>query len=271
MIIFLPLPNNHHQKSLLDINMAVAVFVKTLMVAALCMQLAAGQVCPTSIPAATFNFPQSYNGQNENFDWLISPTSPSSNTPAGDAPCASAVYIGQYTPGAGDPSSCITTAPTTTVTGTGCKFSYTQTDGSTTRTFNVDVDCDANAATLQPPAAFVVTAGGSGSSFTYAGTFKSASTCSGAPPPGPTPPGPGPNPGPTPPVGPAGSDFAKEPCSGGCAFLIVFFAGMVVYFVAAIVFNIVTGKRPLSTILWCFPFPSRCMASHIRHYNSKAQ
>ena len=214
--------------------MAVAVIVKSLVAALVCVQVAsAADVCASAnIAAATFNFPQSFNGNNENFDWLISPTAPSAATPAGDAACPQAVYVGQYTPGAGDPSSCIHTAPTITASTNGCQFNYQQTDGATSRTFVLTIDCDTTATTLQPPAAFLVKAG-FGSSYTYTGTFKSAATCASNPGPGP-----GPNPGPT-----GGNDFAKEACSGGCAFLIVFFAGMTVYVVAAVVFNIVTGKR----------------------------
>ena len=139
-----------------------------------------GYICPASIPAATFTFPQVFNGNSENYDWLISLTEPSTATPAGDAPCASGVYIGQYSPGAIDPAACITNSPNATVTGSGCKFSYSQTDGGTTRVFDVTVDCDPSATVLTPPSAFVAT-GGSGYIYTYTGTFKSADVCGAAP------------------------------------------------------------------------------------------
>ena len=89
------------------------------------------------------------------------------------------------------------------------------------------IGCDKTISSLQAPAAFQVTEGTN--SFTYKASFKLDSVCSGAP---------GPNPGPG-----GADDYQKEPCSGGCAFLIVFFASMVVYAIVAIVINVVTGKR----------------------------
>eukprot|EP00658_Telonema_sp_P-2_P019769 TRINITY_DN17780_c0_g1_i5.p1 TRINITY_DN17780_c0_g1~~TRINITY_DN17780_c0_g1_i5.p1 ORF type:complete len:253 (+),score=73.15 TRINITY_DN17780_c0_g1_i5:236-994(+) len=78
--------------------------------------------CSATLPADVFNFPQSYQGNEESFDWLISLSGPSSNTPAGDAACPSAVYIGQYSPGAADPASCITTPPTIEPFTGGCLY-----------------------------------------------------------------------------------------------------------------------------------------------------
>ena len=197
--------------------MAVAVVIKALLVATICIQQLAAADCPSTMAAKSFNFPQSYQGNEEPFDWLISFTEASTATPTGDAACPAGVYVGQYSPGAADAAACITTAPTATKTDQGCKWSTTQVDnGGTSRTFDMTVNCDATATALTPPTA-----------------FKYASMCKGAP-------GPGPGPGPS----PSGLDeYEKEPCSGGCAFLIVFFVGMFVYFVVAIVFNIVTGKR----------------------------
>ena len=217
--------------------MAVAVVIKALLVATICIQQLAAADCPSTMAAKSFNFPQSYQGNEEPFDWLISFTEASTATPTGDAACPAGVYVGQYSPGAADAAACITTAPTATKTDQGCKWSTTQVDnGGTSRTFDMTVNCDATATALTPPTAFYVTAG-TNSDYTYTGTFTSPDVCGSAPGPGP-----GPNPGPGP--SPSGLDeYEKEPCSGGCAFLIVFFGGMFVYFVAAIVFNIVTGKR----------------------------
>ena len=216
--------------------MAGAMFIKaSALVAALCIvELALGEGCSTTIPASTFTFPQVFNGNSETFDWLISPSAVSTATPAGDAACPAGVYVGQYSAGSADPAACITTAPTTAPKGDdgSCTYTTSQTDGSTSRTFAMTFQCDAGSTSVTAPTSFAVTAG-FGSSYTYTGTFKYASMCKGAP-------GPGPGPGPS----PSGLDeYEKEPCSGGCAFLIVFFIGMFVYFVAAIVFNIVTGKR----------------------------
>ena len=133
-----------------------------------------------SIPTATFRIPQSYRGNTENFDWLISPTTLSTATPAGDAACPKAVYIGQYSPDAASPFACINTAPTVTTVANGCGFRYEQTDNSITRILNLTVACDPLAYNLQPPPSIVVTAAGS-SSYVLSGTFWSAAVCSSAP------------------------------------------------------------------------------------------
>ena len=69
----------------------------------------------------------------------------------------------------------MTATPTAVPYDSGCTYTITQILG-TARTYVMAVECDPTATTMQPPAAFTVTAGARGS-YTFTGTFKYAGVC----------------------------------------------------------------------------------------------
>lgn len=180
--------------------------------------------CPAAVDGAVFtSIKQNFSGGLSAYDWVISPTTLTVQTPPGTTKaCGASVYFGQYQ--GGTSIACLSGVPTATPLTDGCEFSGTGTTDKS-RVFKITLACDQSTSTLQPPAVIDVTQ--SGSTFTYAGTFRINSVCDGG-------------------SSSPGGSFAKEACSGGCAFLIVFFVGTFAYAIVAILYNVLReGKRGL--------------------------
>ena len=133
--------------------------------------------CPAVMPAYTMWFPMIYQGNIQYYDWLISLTNRSSDTPnAADAACPPS-FIGQYSRGKSNPDACVVDAAVSALdTRLGCMWTFSQTYNAITQNFYVTVDCDQKATTMQAPAAFLVTPAGP-NTYTYTGTFRSNLVC----------------------------------------------------------------------------------------------